>query len=181
MPIERLKEDESAAGMAADFLETETPSSEGADAFGEPVAFQLDGKAFIEEGADLPTDVCIQTGFKAAKTAKIQVRKPLDPKTWFGKAPQIEVGLSKKAHENLRVMKALTYSVVAVCLIIELAGAATFSVVTVVTGLLAAAGSGFFRSRVPVTTPDPKAEPLEIAGASENFIQRLPQSQYCSE
>lgn len=154
---------------------TNQDNSVQAEATYTPVAFRLGDSMYVQEGAALPTGICIRSGKKASRTRVVSLRNPKNPMTWVGKTKKITVGLTKKQADNTSVAIALTYSLLVIGLLLLITGILTMGISAILIGLFAVAISGLFRSGFPVWSPDPKAEPVQILGASEDFIDLLPE------
>lgn len=136
--------------------------------------YRKGGSLFVTEGAVLPTDICINSGKQARKVVTPAIRNPKNPLTWFGPQPRIEMGLSRKHQENLVLARTATYSLLAVGVVILIAGVITLSVGSIVFGLLAMLICGVFRARLPVWSPNTKEEPIELRGVGEEVLQLFP-------
>lgn len=140
----------------------------------EPQAYRQGDALFLEEGAELPTERCICCGRKSVKTVSMFLRTPAKPATWFGKTKKVEFGVCPKHKESRAMGVALTYSALAVGILILVVGAISLNIGTIVVGLLAMSISGVFRARMPVYTVDPKVEPVEIKGHSPSYLDLVP-------
>jgi hypothetical protein len=139
------------------------------------VTFHRSGRNIVvENGASIPTTSCIKSGRPVFKTMEVSLRNPANPKTWFGRRPAVEVGLSRKYYENYIVAVALTWSFLGVGALVLTAGIFALSPLTVVVGLIATAVSGVFRATSPVTSPDATETYATIAGAGDAYLKRLP-------
>lgn len=136
-----------------------------------PSCYRTGTRIVVENGGELPISHCIKSGRKASKRVKVPLRNPRNPKTWFGKRPTIEVGLSKKHHENHVVAVALTWSTLVVGALVLIAGVLTFSVASCVVGILAIGVSGVFRAMSPVTSKDATEEYSTIEGAGDAYLK----------
>jgi hypothetical protein len=133
------------------------------------------GDALILEGlAALPLDLCIKSGRPATNVIKASLRDPRHPMTWFGKRPEIEVGLCRKHYENHSVAAALTWSVFGVGMILLVVSALTMSFFSVVVAMIAIGISGIFRAASPITSPDATEDFATIYGVSEKIPADLP-------
>lgn len=94
--------------------------------------------------------------------------------TWFGKRPEIEVGLCRKHYENHSVAAALTWSVFGVGMILLVVSALTMSFFSVVVAMIAIGVSGIFRAASPITSPDATEDFATIYGVSEKIPADLP-------
>lgn len=131
----------------------------------------------IEHGASIPTDWCIKSGRPVYKVLVVSLRNPADPKTWFGSRPMIEVGLSRKHFENHSVAVTLTWSVLALGFILLAVGVLAAGMVSSILGVIAIAGSGFFRATSPVTSPDATDLRATVFGAGEGYLKHVPEDQ----
>ncbi|MAS97044.1 MAG: hypothetical protein CMO55_27960 [Verrucomicrobiales bacterium] len=136
-----------------------------------PSCYRSGRKIILENGGAVPTDHCIKSGRRASKQVAISLRNPKNPKTWFGKQPVVNVGLSKKHHENHVVAVALTWSTLAVGALVLLAGILTLSLASCFVGIVAIAVSGIFRAYSPVTSIDATPEYATIEGAGDGFLK----------
>lgn len=124
-------------------------------------------------GAAIPTATCIKCGRPAKKEVTTGLRHPSNPVTWFGKRPTLEVGLCRKHHENHAVAVALTWSILGVGVLLLIAGALTFSLVSCLLGVIAIVACGFFRASSPVTSDDATDDHATIAGAGETYRKQI--------
>ncbi len=131
----------------------------------------------IEHGAAIPTEWCIKSGRPAFKVIEVSLRDPANPKTWFGSRPLIEVGLCRKHYEDHSVAVTLTWSVLALGFILLAVGILAAGIVSAILGVIAIAGSGFFRATSPVTSPDATDLRATVFGAGEGYLKRLPDDQ----
>ena len=130
----------------------------------EPV-IRLNGESVIlEHGAVLPAECCVKCGRPAVKTYVKELRKPMNPATWFGKRGSMEIGLCKKHQENRLICLALTWSLLAIGAAIMLMGALSLNLLAVVSGLVFAGISGVFRAAYPCRLKTETEEALEIEG-----------------
>lgn len=136
--------------------------------------YRVGENVIVENGAPVPTAICIRSGRPSCRTLEITLRNPADPRTWFGPRPRLEVGLCRKYYEDHFVAVALTWSVLAVGAIMLTAGLLSHSAVTAVVGFLAMGVSGFFRATSPVTSPDATATRATLVGAGPIFRNHLP-------
>lgn len=139
----------------------------------EPVVYKQEGRLFLEEGAELPLQPCICCGRKASKVITKQLRNPRNPLTWFGKTKLVKLGLCRKHADNNGIGIALTWSSLVVGLLMLGVGAATLTVSAIVLGVLAALASGVFRAAMPISTVNPKDEPVEIRGFAPRYLDAI--------
>lgn len=135
-----------------------------------PDRFRSGDSLVITNGAQIPTDMCIKTGKPSRKLVEVHLRNPANPKTWFGKTPSLEVGLSRKAYENHLVALSLTWSTLGIGALLLAVGIISLSVVSCLIGMAAMAFSGVFRAYSPVSSRDATEEYATITGASESFL-----------
>lgn len=131
----------------------------------------------IEHGASIPTEWCIKSGRPAYRVIEVSLRNPANPMTWFGSRPVIEVGICRKHYENHSVAVTLTWSVLALGFILLAVGILAAGMVSAMLGVIAIAGSGFFRATSPVTSPDATDLRATVFGAGEGYLRRLPDDQ----
>ncbi|MDF1656419.1 MAG: hypothetical protein P1U58_02335 [Verrucomicrobiales bacterium] len=136
--------------------------------------FQQEGKLFVTTGTSLPTNVCVCCGAPTFKIVNKALRNPFNPMTWFGGQPREELGFCKKHTENYQIALALTFSLLAVGLILLGIGLYMLSIGEIVVGLLLVLVCGIFRARVPVWSPNSNAEPMEIRGVGNCFLEQFP-------
>lgn len=130
----------------------------------EPV-IRLNGESVIlEHGAVLPAECCVKCGRPAVKTYAKELRKPMNPATWFGKRESMEIGLCKKHQENRMICLALTWSLLGIGAAIVLMGALSLNVLAIISGLVFAGISGVFRAAYPCRLKTETEESLEIEG-----------------
>ncbi|MEQ1839392.1 MAG: hypothetical protein ABL994_03190 [Verrucomicrobiales bacterium] len=131
----------------------------------------------IEHGASIPTEWCIKSGRPVYKVIEVSLRNPANPKSWFGSRPVIEVGLCRKHYEDHTVAVALTWSVLALGFILLAVGILAAGMLSSILGVIAIAGSGFFRATSPVTSPDATNLRATVFGAGEGYLKHLPDDQ----
>lgn len=139
-----------------------------------PQAFQQEGELFLPRGAALPTDVCVCCTRNPRKIFHKALRNPKNPGTWFGRTTSLDIGLCKIHKDRYHVALALTFSLLILGIIIVLAGILTLSFTTILLGLIPISVSGFFRARMPITSPNPRSELIEIHGAGAVMLSRIP-------
>jgi len=138
--------------------------------------FYRDGKfVVVEYGAAIPTRTCIKCGRPAKREVSTGLRQPSNPVTWFGKRPNLDVGLCRKHHENHAVAVALTWSILGVGVLLLVAGALTSSLVSCLLGVIAIVACGVFRASTPVTSEDASDDHATVAGAGEAYRKQLSQ------
>ena len=138
-----------------------------------PSCYRVGDKIVVENGGNPPVEYCIKSGRPARKVVSTSLRNPLNPTTWFGKCPRIEIGLSRKQYDSYLVARALTWSFLGIGLVILLAGIVSLSWVSCFVGLLATGISGVFRATSPVTSRNATEEYADIQGASASFLKHL--------
>jgi hypothetical protein len=104
---------------------------------------------------------------------EVALRNPRDPRTWFGERPRLKVGLSRKQYENHAVATALTWSFLALGLLLLVAGVLTGGWVASSLGLLTLVFSGLFRACSPVTGSASSEESITVRGACPAFLRKL--------
>jgi len=139
-----------------------------------PQAYQQEGKLLVPRGAILPTDICVCCTRKPRKLFHKALRNPINPITWFGKTTTLEIGLCKIHTDSYHVTLALTFSLLSLGAIIFCAGIYTMSATAIVLSLIPLSIGGLFRARLPITSPNPRSELVEIHGAGEVMLSRLP-------
>ncbi|MEX2581355.1 MAG: hypothetical protein WD342_20025 [Verrucomicrobiales bacterium] len=97
----------------------------------------------------------------------------MNPLTWFGKCPRIDVGLCRRHHENHLVAVTLSWSLLGLGLLLLAAGAMTTSLLSCLVGLAAVIAAGLFRASSPVRSADAREDYATIAGTGESYRQRL--------
>ena len=140
-----------------------------------PLAFQEGGKLYAPIGAALPTEVCICCGRKNLKTIHKTIRNPKDLRTWFGNISSFDVGLCKKHSEDYNIALALTFSAFGIGLFLLGVGAFTMSLTPIILGLLSISVCGIFRARLPIYSPAPQSDQIEIKGACTKFLSLIPE------
>lgn len=140
-----------------------------------PLVFRQGKKLFVATGAALPDGVCIRSGRKVKKKIKKAIRNPFNPMTWFGGQVRKEIGLSKKHLESYYMALALTYSLLALGIGFFVFGIYNKNWGIAAFGLAGALGCGVFRAAVPIWSPNPKAEPLELRGVGSEYIKQFPE------
>ncbi|MEM7601460.1 MAG: hypothetical protein AAF357_08605, partial [Verrucomicrobiota bacterium] len=116
--------------------------------------FHIQGELFVPLESSLPCEICICSGKPAIGSYSKALRNIKSPLSWYLPRPTIQIGLSKKCSEARLVAHTLTYSLLALGLILVIVGIITFSVGTALIGLLAAALSGAFRARESIQGVD---------------------------
>ena len=144
-----------------------------APVIGLPCAYRDGMRLVIENEARIPTRICIKSGRPTYSELTIRLRQPRSPRTWFGKAPSIEVGLSRRHYDNHNVAVTLTWSVLAVGLIVFVAGILSLSPLTIAVGAVSAAGAGIFRASSPVTLAHAEENKIVIDGCSRRFLDQV--------
>lgn len=141
----------------------------------EALSYCTGKQIFVPEGGYLSTESCIKCGKPSRHIDLAKLRSPSDPRTWFGKRPEMNVGLCRKHHENHIVAVALTWSILIVGAVLLLAGIFSMSLVSIVVGLFAMGVSGIFRATSPVTScRDCKSQGnLMINGASDAYRKQV--------
>lgn len=127
----------------------------------------------LERGAGLPTRICVRSGRPAYRVVSVGLRDPLDPLSWYGKRPSVEVGLSRRQWENHAVAVAMTWSFLALGLLLLVTGFFASSLVSAGIGLFTMTLSGLFRAYSPITGRRLDEERVLVRGAAENFLDRV--------
>lgn len=140
-----------------------------------PLAYRYEGRLYIEEGADPPVEHCICCGRKSAKTIRKALRNPRNPLSWFGKTTPVSMGLCRRHADNNNIGIALTWSLLAVGVLLVGTGIATMSIPAMAVGVVAATGSGIFRAIMPVHVASVRTEPIEIRGFSPKYLEKVPE------
>lgn len=148
-----------------ELLEMESPM--------QPSCYRVGGTIVIENGGAPSVEFCIKSGRPAQKVITTSLRNPMNPITWFGKRPRIEVGLSRTQYDSHLVAGALTWSFLAIGLVILASGLFSMGWVSCLVGVVAIAISGVFRASSPVTSRNATEEFAEIEGASESFLKHV--------
>ncbi|MEM9015958.1 MAG: hypothetical protein AAGC68_03010 [Verrucomicrobiota bacterium] len=141
---------------------------------GVPKASRYGNQLVLENEPILPTDICIKSGRPASRTMIVNLRDPRNPKTWFGKRPQIEVGICRKHHENHSVSVSLTWSVAAIGFLLLVVGGTTMSLFSLILGIVSLAFSGIFRAASPVTSRDATDSFATVDGVSSKVLEQFP-------
>ncbi|MDF1825025.1 MAG: hypothetical protein P1U68_10310 [Verrucomicrobiales bacterium] len=128
----------------------------------------------MENYPDLPTDICLKSGRPATNQIVVSLRNPRNPLTWFGKRPEIEIGLCRKHYENHSVAVALTWSLFGVGMILLVVSVLTFSYFSILVGLVTIGVSGIFRAASPVTSADATEDFATVEGVSEKVLDLFP-------
>lgn len=137
--------------------------------------FHIDGQLYFPLETTLPLDQCIRCGNPPSRTVLKAIRHAKSPRTWFGKVPKVEVALCRKHYDDLRVARALTWSLLGLGVLLIVVGAVSYSFLTMGFGILVALASGFFRARETIQGRDVGNEIYEIRGACDSFVRRLPE------
>ncbi|MDF1741293.1 MAG: hypothetical protein P1U86_19190, partial [Verrucomicrobiales bacterium] len=138
-----------------------------------PACYRIGDTMVVENGGNPPVDFCIKSGRPATKVISASLRNPMNPKTWFGKCPRIEVGLSSQEHDSHLIAVALTWSLFGIGLLILVSGIVSLSWASCLVGLLTTGVSGVFRAKSPVVAKDATEAYSEIKGASASFLKHL--------
>lgn len=139
-----------------------------------PKAYLQEGKLMVPRGAVLPTDICVCCTRKPRKVISKALRNPKNPTTWFGNTTSLEIGLCKKHGEAYNVALALTFSLLGLGVFIFAAGLYSISGTAIVPGAIALSICGLFRARLPITSPNPNSELVEVHGAGAVILSRFP-------
>lgn len=138
-----------------------------------PSRFVSGSELVLEHGAAVPVGSCIQCGRPACGSRAVALRHPRQPSTWFGARPVLEMGLCRKHRDDRSVAVALTWSFLSIGVLLVAIGAVTFSPVSVLIGLLAIGGSGWFRAASPVVATLITETRTVISGAGAAFLRQM--------
>ncbi len=122
----------------------------------------------------LPTDICICCTRNSRRTIQKTLRNPKNPFTWFGKTTSLEIGLCKIHGDAYFVALSLTYSLFIMGAVLLVVGLFSLSLTTIVVATIFLSICGLFRARLPITSPNPKSELVEVRGAGPVMLSRLP-------
>lgn len=140
----------------------------------EPACYREGRDIVLENGASLPPEFCIRCGRTPSVERSFAVRRPGDPRTWFGRRPALTMALCRRHAEDHSVASALTWSVLAIGVLLVSVGAITWSPVTVVLGFVAACLSGWFRATSPVSALETSETRIVLRGAGKDYLRYLP-------
>lgn len=152
----------------------EAPSAEAPAFFAPPPSRFVSGTELVlEHGAAVPVGLCIKCGRPACGSWAVALRHPRQPGTWFGARPVLEVGLCQKHRDDRSVAVALTWSFLSIGVLLVAVGAMTMSPFSVLIGLLAMGGSGWFRAASPVVATLITETRTVISGAGAAFLRQM--------
>lgn len=138
-----------------------------------PSLFVSGGELILENGAVIPVGSCVKCGRPACGSSAIALRNPRQPGTWFGARPTLKMGLCRKHRDDRSVAVALTWSFLAIGALLVAVGAMTFSFVSIVVGLGAMAGGGWFRAATPVVATLVTETRTVLSGCGTAFLKQL--------
>jgi len=101
-------------------------------------------------GAELPTSICAKSGKPAVRVVSKRMRDSLNPLTWFGKRPEVKIGLCRKEYENRLVAISLTWALFGLGIFLLAMGILNVEVSFIAIGSILVLISGVFRARVPI-------------------------------
>lgn len=159
--------------MESDTQPQEAPPQEFEAPLPDPAIVIEGDDIILEYGAPLPADGCVKCAAAATHTIDKRLRNPRNPKTWFGKRYHLQVGLCKKHRENYLIAQSLTWSLLAVGLVLFVASILTLHWPGALVGLVAAGISGFFRARVPVWSDSTDPYRVVVKGCGEPYLDEL--------
>jgi hypothetical protein len=152
----------------------EPPGAETADVpTPTPALYVSGGEIILEHGSPLPVGSCVKCGRPACGAWTLALRNPRLPGTWYGARPVLEMGLCRKHRDDRSVAVALTWSFLSIGALLVVVGALTFSWVSVLVGLLAMGGAGWFRAASPVVATLVTETRIVIAGAGAALLKQL--------
>jgi len=152
----------------------EAPSAESPTFHAPPPSRIISGSELVlEHGAAVPVGFCIKCGRPACGSWAIALRNPRQPGTWFGARPVLELGLCQKHRDDRSVAVALTWSFLAIGVLLVAVGAMTLSLASVLIGLLAMGGSGWFRAASPVVANLVTENRIVVSGAGAAFLRQI--------
>ena len=159
------------AAIAGEFSETIVEEIPQLDL--EPSIELAEGVAYLRNGAELPSEICLKSARKAYKVVDKTLRNPMDPRTWFGRQQTLSVGLCKKHYENFMVTNALAWSGLGVGALMFIAGIFTLSIVSIAVGLLMTFGTAAAQAFFPVWAKKSGENEIEVHGLSPAYIQAI--------
>jgi len=139
----------------------------------EPSVELAEGVAYLMNGAELPTDICIKSARKTYKVVNKTLRNPLDIKSWIGRRQTLPVGLCKKHYENFMVTNALAWSGLGVGTLLFVSGLSTFSIVSIAVGFLMVIGTAVAQTFFPVWAKSSGENGIEVHGLSPAYIKAI--------
>lgn len=137
--------------------------------------YRIGERLYLPESARLPLDHCVCCGKPAIKAVRKAVRNPRDPRTWYTRQPVVEIGLCRKHTEDNSIAIALTYSLIALGVILLVTGGYALHLPTLIIGGLAASISGIFRARKPVWGTLSSPEEVCLHGIANPYLVQIPQ------
>ncbi|MCB1088248.1 MAG: hypothetical protein KDM63_14460, partial [Verrucomicrobiae bacterium] len=142
-----------------------------------PPRITLDGGTIVVEGDQpLPTHWCVKCGRPSHKLARISLRNPANPISWYASRPKIEVGLCRQHNENHAVAQALSWSMLGVGCLIVLGSVISISGIGIAIGLGLMFFSGLVRSSYPLSSKITTYDYYQVDGSCETYRNALLQS-----
>jgi len=135
----------------------------------------------LEYGAEPPTDCCVRCGRPDATENRFSLRNSRDFRTWFGRRPDLALGLCRKHTEDHSVSVALTWSMLAVGTMLVIVGVLTIGWVPILLGLAAMCVAGRFRATSPVSVSELTESRIIVLGAAEAYLRNLPSAPVSEE
>ena len=139
-----------------------------------PACYRIGHEIVLDHGGTLPLEFCLRCGRTPSLERSFPLRRPGDPRTWFGPRPVLTMALCRRHAEDHSVATALTWSVLSVGGLLLAVGVLTFSPVTLIFGLLAAGCSGWFRATSPASARIVSDRRTILRGAGENYLRIIP-------
>lgn len=139
-----------------------------------PACYRIGHEIVLDHGGTLPLEFCLRCGRTPALERSFPLRRPGDPRTWFGPRPVLTMALCRRHAEDHSVATALTWSVLSVGGLLLAVGVLSFSPLTLLFGLLAAGFSGWFRATSPVSAKVVSDGRTVLRGAGENYLRIIP-------
>lgn len=138
-----------------------------------PVVYRCGSLLVIEDGAELPQELCVRCGHAALKSWTLHPRNPRNPRTWFGRRESVLAGLCRKHREDHTVAIAATWSMLVLGVLLLVVGTVTLSVATIIVGVFAAALAGIFRAGSMLTLVKGDEKKVVLAGSKPAFLKQF--------
>ena len=135
---------------------------------------EVEGRVIrLIHGAELPTSICAKSGKPAVRLISKRMRDPLNPLTWFGKRPEVKIGLCRKEYENRLVAISSTWAVFGLGIFLLAMGILNIEIPFIMLGSVMVLISGVFRARVPIWTDLIADDEISVLGTGEAFRDLL--------